>query len=122
MESLNQHLPTQRRRLSELLEMAEPQVEGRGGVAYHLDAEELREIAGWLTEGQRALLRLPILLIAETAAEQSAWRVSGRLESLVVANAIGRPPPDGDELRLYAPHLAELRRRLPTTTTALYLP
>lgn len=102
--------------------MAEPSVESRDGVKCDLDPEELQRIAGWLTEGERALLRIPILLIADTASEGSAWRVSGRLESIVISRALGRSPPEGEELRLYGPQLAEVRRRLPTATTALFLP
>lgn len=120
--SMNRHLPSSRRRLSDLLSEEEPAYTGRDGITYHLSREELELVASCLEAWERSGLKIPILIMTDTSYGEGAWRISGRLEVKVVSRLIGKEPDSEEEMRLFYPHLHELRRLLPSTTTVLYLP
>jgi len=122
LAQMNSHIPKRRPRLSELLREPEPSFEGRDGVKYVVEREELEAIRRVLAVRGLGDVRLPILLMADPSMSQSAWRVEGREECAVMSDVLGR----GDEavrerLTLYAPHLAIIMRKLPTTTVCVYI-
>lgn len=122
LAQMNSHIPNRRRRLSELLMELEPCFEGRDGVKYVLEREELESIQGMLVARGFDDVRLPILLMADPSMAQSAWRVEGREECAVISEVLGREHEEVRErLILYAPHLAIIMRKLPTSTVCVYI-
>jgi len=120
--AMNQHLPKQRRPLSELLLEKEPRYYGKDGHSYRLDKSELVFIASLLDSLDKARLRLPILLMSDTSYEGGAWKVTGKVEARLISKILGREIDSEDEIRLYYPHLSEVRKKLPTTTTIMFMP
>jgi len=105
------------------LEMSEPSYQGRDGQRYSIAKDELRLISDIAAELGLLEIRLPIVLMADASHEQSVWRVEGQAECAVVSRVIGRAGTEGRErMFLYAPHVAALRRRLPTATACVFVP
>ena len=46
----------------------------------------------------------------------------GRLEVRLISRLINREPEREDEMRIFYPHLLEIRKMLPTTTNSMYMP
>lgn len=123
LSQMNSHVPARRPRLSELASMPDPHFVGRDGSSYGIDPAELALVRESLSKAGLHDIKLPIVLIADAGHEQSTWRVEGTEECAVVAAVLGRQDKDPrDRLFLYAPHVAELRRRLPTATTCMFVP
>ncbi len=120
--TMNRHIPSARRRLSDLLEEDDPAYLGRDGATYRISREELLMISSLLDERERKRLKLPILLMTDTSYPGGAWKVVGEVEVKAISKVVGREPESEGELRLFYPHLLELRRLLPTATTCLYMP
>ncbi|MGD0057362.1 MAG: DUF61 family protein [Methanomassiliicoccales archaeon] len=119
---MNRHVPSTRRRLSEMHLEKEPVYVGRDGTAYHVSHEELEVLASHLDEFDRSALKIPILIITDTSYPGGAWKVMGKVEAKVISLMIGKEMESTDEIRLFHPHVHELRRILPTATTVLYMP
>lgn len=122
LSTMNQHLPTQRRALPELLEEKDPCYLGKDGHRYRLDREELEYIASLLDVFDRARLRLPVLIMTDTAYESGGWKVVGKVEARLVSKVLQREMDSDEEVRFFFPHLNELRRKLPTCTTVMFMP
>ncbi|MEM0343307.1 MAG: DUF61 family protein [Thermoplasmata archaeon] len=123
IQQMNTKAPLRRLPLRELLEMPEPSYQGRDGERYSIGKEELELIFALATELGLRELRLPIVLMADASHEQSVWRVEGRAECAIISRVIGREWAEPKEkLFLYAPHVATVRRRLPTATTCAFVP
>jgi len=120
---MNAQMPSRRVSLRRLLDSAEPGYEGRDGAMYAIDPEELKMIVGIVAELGLYDVRLPIVLMADASHEQSTWRVEGRAECAIVSRLLGREPAEAkDRIFLYAPHVAILRRRLPTAIACAFMP
>lgn len=123
IQQMNSKAPSRRLSLRELLEMPEPCYQGRDGERYSIGKDELKLISTLVTELGLPEIRLPIVLMADASYEQSVWRVEGRAECAIVSRMLGRECAEPKEkLFLYAPHVAALRRRLPTATTCAFVP
>ena len=123
LEQMNAHVPLRRRRLSELLQMDEPSYTDRNGRELSIDRTELELMKGLLDDCGLSDVKLPIVLIADAGQSQSTWRVEGKSEcSLVSAVLGGKGRARSEKLFLYGPHVVELRRRLPTATTCIFVP
>ena len=123
LQQMNSQVPSKRPRLTELVSMPDPHYEGRDGCRYVVDRRELELIGNALRSRDLLDVKLPIILMADTSHEQSTWRVEGEEECAVVSELLKRN--DGDtrtRLFLYAPHIAELRRKLPTTIVCMFIP
>ncbi len=119
---MNNHLPTARRYLTELMGEDTPEYLGKDGVHYRMDKAEMELVASLLDPLDKVRLRLPILVSTDTQGDTNAWRVSGSVESRLVGKLLGREPDADEEIRFYFPHLNELRKKLPTTTVVMYVP
>lgn len=119
---MNRHLPAQRRLLLELLEEKDPHYEGKDGNRYRLDRAELIYLDSLLDFFDKGKLRLPILVMTDTGSDTGAWKVTGKVEAKVIAKVLERDLDTEDMVRFYNPHLHELRKKLPTTTTVMYMP
>jgi uncharacterized protein (UPF0216 family) len=123
LEQMNAHVPSRRQRLSVLLRMEEPHYVDRNGREMVIERTELELIRDALRERALADVKLPIILIADAGHAQSTWRVQGEDECAVVASILGRDARGTtDRLFLYAPHVAALRRKLPTATACIFVP
>ena len=122
IQSMNRHVPAQRTSLEQLLEQEEPGYKGKDGNEYSLKKEELEKIASLLEERERRKLRLPIYISTDTTYPGGAWKIRGRIEVKVVSNLLQREPEKDDEMRLFFPHVNDLRKILPSATTVLYMP
>jgi uncharacterized protein (UPF0216 family) len=60
--------------------------------------------------------------MSDTGYETGAWKVEGKLEVKVMSRILGIEPDTEERMRFYYPHLNDLRRRLPTSTTVMFLP
>jgi uncharacterized protein (UPF0216 family) len=119
---MNRHLPAQRRTLAGLLEEDSPSYVGKDGNTYDIDRIELELIASFLDENEVKRLRIPIYISTDLSYPGGAWKVEGMIEVKVISRIIGRRPDRSDMLRLFHPHIREVRRKLPDSTTVLYLP
>ena len=123
LQHMNSQVPSKRMRLSELLAMSEPHYVGRDGGEYAVSKEELKLIKEALDLLGIDDIRLPIVIMADSSHEQSAWRVEGEIECTLVLHLLGK---SCSEIRsrvfLYAPHVAALRRKVPTASVCMLLP
>jgi hypothetical protein len=122
LQIMNKHVPSKRVSLENLLDQEEPFYKGKDGTTYHIRKEELERIAVILDERERTKLRLPIYITTDTSYPGGAWKVRGRFEVKVISNLVCREPEMEDEMRLFFPHVSDLRNMLPTTTTVLFMP
>ena len=119
---MNSHLPLRRRSFNELMEEADPYYECKDGHRIRIAKKELLWIATILDEQELGRLRLPVILMSDTSTETGAWKASGKVEAKLLGKVVGKEPDPEDEIRLYFPHLNDLRRKLPTTTTVMFVP
>ncbi|MDH7509317.1 MAG: DUF61 family protein [Methanomassiliicoccales archaeon] len=120
--SMNRHIPSTRRRLIDLLREESPCYTGKDGNRYAISKNEIEYIASLLDDVEKERLRLPIFIVTDTSYPGGAWKVSGKIEVKLISRIIGREPENEDEIWIFYPHLMELRKRLPTSTTCLYVP
>ena len=122
IQSMNRHVPAKRASLQQFLEMEEPAYTGKDGNEYALRREVLETIASVLEEWELHRLRLPIYISTDTTYPGGAWKIRGRMDVKVISQLLEREPEKDDEMRLFFPHVSELRKLLPTSTTVLYMP
>jgi uncharacterized protein (UPF0216 family) len=120
--SMNRHLPAKKKALADLLLEKEPFYEGKDGNCYKLERAELLYLDSLLGIFDKGKLRLPILVMTDTESETGAWKVTGKVEAKIIAKVLERELDTEDMVRFYHPHLHELRKKLPTTTTVMYVP
>jgi uncharacterized protein (UPF0216 family) len=122
ISQMNASSPRKRVWLSESLKLDRPCYEGRDGKRYYLDKAELMLIRGALERLGIFDIKLPIVLFGDPYSDQPCWRIETEEESRVVSEIIGHHFIRDGKLTLYAAHLSELRRKLPTTTVCIFLP
>jgi uncharacterized protein (UPF0216 family) len=76
---LNKHVPSRRRRLSELLPEKDPVYVGRDGTIYHVSRNELEIFVSYTNELERNALMIPILIMTDTSYPGGASKVMGRI-------------------------------------------
>ncbi|HPD09065.1 MAG TPA: DUF61 family protein, partial [Methanomassiliicoccales archaeon] len=103
--SMNQHIPVKRRTLEQLLSDPEPSYQARDGRVYRLDRSELLLLFELLGPEERSSLKLPILIMTDTAYGEGYWKVMGRAEVKALSAIIGREPEREDEMRVFYPYL-----------------
>ena len=82
------------------------------------DRRELEVLASMVSREERERLKLPIIIQMDRKLGRGAARISGRVESKVVARILGKEP--SDDLIVYRPEVTILRRKLPTTTQYMF--
>jgi uncharacterized protein (UPF0216 family) len=120
LERLNLHLPKERISLYEALSSAKPHVVAKNGSIHSFKREELELLGKMVGEEAQKKLRLPILISIEPRLGRGAARVTGEVEVKVVSQLLGKEG-RGDELIIYRPEIALLRRKLPTTSQYLFM-
>lgn len=76
---MNKHVPSRRRRLSELLPEKDPVYVGRDGTIYHVSRNELEIFVSYTNELERNALMIPILIMTDTSYPGGASKVMGRI-------------------------------------------
>lgn len=117
---VNKHLPYKRVNLCELLSMETPFYVSRDGGKNLVDPRELhylREIAG----EDACKLYIPIVIEYNSSLGEATYVIRDRIASKIIAKILGLKY-EGKALIIYRPQLYELRSRLRTTTTIVFLP
>lgn len=121
-EIMNRHVPSKRSSLADLLKAADAEYQGRDGIHYRIKKNELEYLATLVDPWDQERLKLPIIIMTDTADENGAWKIMGTLEVKVVSQIVGREPEFPDQMRLFHPHMVKLRSVLPTATTTMFSP
>jgi uncharacterized protein (UPF0216 family) len=121
IQTLNQHLPSKRLPLAELMSMDKPGIKGKDNTFYIMDKAELEEISKSLPRFLWNRLRLPMLIEMSPDFGSSAARIQGEAEVEAVSKILGRSLQDNKSMIIYMPEVRELRRKLPTTTQYAFL-
>jgi uncharacterized protein (UPF0216 family) len=121
LNKLNVHLPKRRISLKEALESTRPQVATRDGSVHRFKREELDFLAGVVPEVDWGRLQLPILIALDPKFGRGAARITGAAEVMAISQILGKKS-TGEELLIYRPDVAIIRRKLPTTTQYIFMP
>ena len=116
IQTMNQHLPSKRLNLTDLLAMEKPGIKGKDNTFFIMDKAELELISQSLPRFMWSRLRLPMLIEMSPDFGSGAARVQGEAEVEVVSKILGKERPQGKQMIIYLPEVRELRRKLPTTT------
>jgi len=116
IQTMNQHLPSKRLRLTELLEMEKPGTRGKDNTFFIMDKPELELISQSLPRFMWGRLRLPMLIEMSPDFGSGAARLQGEAEVEAVCKILGKERPSRTQIIIYMPEVRELRRKLPTTT------
>ncbi len=120
--SMNDHIPTSRRTLLDLLDSDGTSYKTRNGNICDIDRKEIEYLSSICTELEKMRLNLPIFVTTDTSGEGMAWKVDGVVESKVIAKILNKPQFREDSVRFYHPDYVKLLHTLPTSTVVLYLP
>jgi uncharacterized protein len=116
IQTMNQHLPTKRLNLAELMTMEKPGIKGRDNTFFIIEKAELDLISQSIPRFLWSRLRLPMLIEMSPDFGNGAARVQGEPEVELVAKILGKDRPHERQIIIYLPEVRELRRKLPTTT------
>ncbi|OPY51547.1 MAG: hypothetical protein A4E48_01493 [Methanosaeta sp. PtaU1.Bin060] len=116
IQTMNQHLPSKRLSLKDLLAMEKPGIKGKDNTFFVMEKKELDLVSGSLPRFLWGRLRLPLLIEMSPDFGNGAARIQGEAETEVVSKILGKQRPQGKQIIIYLPEVRELRRRLPTTT------
>jgi uncharacterized protein (UPF0216 family) len=116
IQTMNQHLPTKRLNLAELMTMEKPGIKGRDNTFFIIEKAELDLISQSIPRFLWSRLRLPLLIEMSPDYGNGAARVQGEPEAELVAKILGKDRPRERQIIIYLPEVRELRRKLPTTT------
>jgi hypothetical protein len=121
LSRLNIHLPERRISLKEAMESERPQVATRDGGVHAFKREELDFLAKTVPEADWGRLQLPILIALDPKLGRGAARITGEIETRTISQILGKKG-KGEELLIYRPEVAIVRRKLSTTTQYLFVP
>jgi len=121
IQTLNQHLPSKRLTLAELMAMDKPGIKGKDNTFYIMDKVELELISKSLPRFMWNRLRLPMLIEMSPDFGGSAARIQGEAEVEAASKILGKSEQDKKSMIIYMPEVRELRRKLPTTTQYAFL-
>ena len=123
LQQMNSQIPVRRHSLRSLMTSEHPCYTGKDGREYAIEMGELSMVRSIIEGSGHFDVKLPILVMADARHEQPVWRVEGREECAVITGVLGRAADsEKSTLFLYGPHMAVVRRELPTTTVCMYLP
>jgi len=122
VESLNSHIPEERKTLSSLLSESRPMVRGKDGSIHVFKKKELDKIAEIVPKGDYDRLLLPIYIEMNSEYGRGAGRIVGKINCDLVKKILGERYyyERDDEIILYANDIGNLRRILPTTTQYIF--
>jgi uncharacterized protein (UPF0216 family) len=121
IQTMNQHLPSRRINLTELLTMEKPGIKGKDNTFFIMEKAELDLISQSLPRFLWSRLRLPLLIEMSPDYGSGAARVQGEPEVELVSKLLGKERPSAKQMIIYLPEVRELRRKLPTTTQYAFI-
>jgi len=121
IQTMNQHLPSRRINLTELLAMEKPGIKGKDNTFFIMEKAELDLISQSLPRFLWSRLRLPLLIEMSPDYGNGAARVQGEPEVELVSKLLGKERPQAKQMIIYLPEVRELRRKLPTTTQYAFI-
>lgn len=117
VQTLNKHLPVERKTLSALLNEDKPTVQGRDNSVQRIKRGELRKIANLISKEDYGKLRLPIYIELTSDYGRGIARVHGKLECEIVRRILGKEDEESrDEIFIHREDVRKLRRELQTAT------
>jgi uncharacterized protein (UPF0216 family) len=116
IQTMNQHLPSRRLDLMQLMAMDKPGVKGKDNSFFIMEKSELELISQSIPRFLWSRLRLPLLIEMSPDFGNGAARVQGEVEVEAVAKILGKDRPRERQMIIYLPEVRELRRKLPTTS------
>jgi len=116
IQTMNQHLPSKRKTLTELLEEEKPGIRGKDNTFYIMDRKELELISQNVPRYYWNRIRLPLLIEMSPDLGSGSARVQGEVESELVSKLLGLKKRTGKFIVIYLPDVRELRHKLPTTS------
>jgi len=121
IQTMNQHLPSRRINLTELLAMEKPGIKGKDNTFFIMEKAELDLISQSLPRFLWSRLRLPLLIEMSPDFGSGAARVQGEPEVELVSKLLGKERPQAKQMIIYLPEVRELRRKLPTATQYAFI-
>ncbi|OKY78615.1 MAG: DUF61 family protein [Candidatus Methanohalarchaeum thermophilum] len=122
LRDLNKHLPKGRKTLKELMEVDDPEFEGKDNSIQKVDEEELKKLEKIVPSEFYDRLKLPIYIEASRKFNRGTYRVKGKLATKVVKSILDKEWKVSDEeVFIYRPEVLKLRRELKTTTRYTFL-
>lgn len=120
---LNAHIPIPPKSLSTLLAEEYPSVTAKDGNVYLFKKKELLFLASFLSQSECEALLLPIMIEVIPGQNEVSVIAKGDVEAKVVSHLLGMPAiVRGNRIKLYKPHLTELRKALRTATQYIFSP
>lgn len=120
LQSLNSHLPAQRKSLSSLLEEEKPRVIGKDGSSHRFKRAELNQIAQIIPEKYHNRVKLPIYIEMAPDYGRGTALIHGYLNCEIVQDVLEIKKEKKDEIIIYRPDINKLRKKLPTTTQYVF--
>jgi uncharacterized protein (UPF0216 family) len=121
VQTLNQHLPTKRRTLADLLEDEKPGIKSKDNTFFFIDRDELELLSKTIPRYLWSRLKLPLLIEMSPQFGSGAARIQGKVECELVGKLLKKSWDDGKFMIIYMPDVRELRRKLPTTTQYAFI-
>ena len=116
VQSLNRHLPRERKSLYTLLREERPSIVSKDGNTYRIKKAELEMIAKLIPDDQKKKIQLPILIEMSPEYGRGAGRIRGKMHCLLVTELLEKEWMGEDEIIIYRPDVTRLRRLLPTAS------
>ncbi|MCD6488825.1 MAG: DUF61 family protein [Desulfurococcales archaeon] len=117
---INRHLPYTRPTLSEVIGKKLPHVVLRDGSIHFFNTGEIEYLASITPKELWDKLRLPIILEVNPSYGEGAIIIRDPIAAMVIARILDIEKPD-KQLIIYTSQLVEVRRRLRTTTTIMFM-
>ncbi len=121
IQTMNQHLPSKRINLAELLTLDRPGIKGKDNSFFVMEKAELDLISASLPRFLWSRLRLPLLIEMSPDYGSGAARIQGEPEVELVSKILGKERQIAKQIIIYLPEVRELRRKLPTTTQYAFI-
>jgi len=88
IEKMNDHLPTERKSLKELLSEEKPQVQTKNKKFHRFRKQHLEIVSKFFPEKEWSDVRLPIIMLRRTDLGKGIYSVSGGLRELYIIHKI----------------------------------
>jgi len=101
IETMNDHLPSERKSLKELLSEEKPQVQTKINKSHRFRKQHLEIISQFFPETEWSEVKLPVILLRRTSLGKGIYSVSGGLRELYIIHRIsGRTSDEFSKFKL----------------------
>lgn len=116
VQSLNKHLPRERKSLCDLLSEERPSIQSKDGSTHRIRRDELEMIAELVPKDRQKKIYLPILIEICPEFGRGAAKIRGSMYCLLVMELLEKEWKGEDEIIIYRPDVSRLRKSLPTAS------